>query len=206
VNDQIVDYRKAPVYERDNNDWYVEPAWCWELMLQHERFEGSILEPCCGGGTGPRALRRAGYEGVTATDLVDRGYERFDGVVDFFAANRAVDNIAANPPYNRAGEFVERALKQARRKVAVLVQEKFAYSQERYRLFVHMPLARLYFFSSRPSMPPGQMLQDGAIEAVGGSVNYLWMVWEHGHQGAPTAHWLHRSPPNYLPFPIGGKA
>jgi hypothetical protein len=50
--------RRHSGYPRDQQEWYVEPRWCVELMLDQlerdgEPFEGEVLDPCCGGGTIP---------------------------------------------------------------------------------------------------------------------------------------------------------
>lgn len=191
----VVDFRQVPVYDRDEHDFYVDPPWCTELLLDHENFEGTVWDPACGSGTIPEALRRRGilYDG---SDLVDRGYGRSG--VDFLAPVMPVpscDNIVTNPPYGKgvlAEAFIRRALIVARRKVAVLVNEKFLYSERRHPLFTGTCLARIYHLSSRPSMPPGELLRAGEVEATGGSVNYAWLVFLRGHQGPPTTHWMIR--------------
>lgn len=194
MNNRVLDYREVPVYERGQHDWYVEPGWCWDLLFARESFRGMLWDPCCGCGTGPEGMRRASYlsGAIIATDIVDRGYERLSAVENFFASDRAADCILSNPPYKYAQAFILHALSRARHKVAVLVQQQFPYSQARHSLFTEHPLARLYFFSTRPSMPPGEALQDGSSTATGGKTDYLWMVWERGHVGPPTAHWLKR--------------
>lgn len=173
---------------RQAQDWYVEPAWCVDALIQAERFEGAIWDPACGCGTIPQRFRAAGYL-AAGTDIADRG---FGGVHDFLSGEAKVDaqNIVCNPPYKLAPEFIRQALALADRKVAMIVQQQFPYSQGRHALFTQTPLARLYFLSQRPSMPPGDKLLAGEIEAKGGSVDYLWMVWDKAHTGAPTAHWL----------------
>ena len=178
--------------ERDGLDWYVEPEWCIHALLDAERFDGPILDPACGCGTIPKVCREHGY-GILASDIVDRG---FPGTViaDFIKKNPwrpVVPSIICNPPYRHAAEFVDWAIVLAN-KVAIIVPQQFPFSQRRHDLFTKNPLARLYFLSNRPSMPPGEALRDGTAEAKGGSVDYLWMVWEHGHIGPPTAHWLRK--------------
>lgn len=191
----LYDYRRQRVYRRVENDWYVEPAWAVEALFDAERFGRTIWDPACGAGTILKvaAARRC----VTfASDIVDRGYGRMDRIADFLdPAAWCVVNVAAivcNPPYELAEQFARRALELVTEKVALLVQQQFPFSQKRYRLFTTTPLARLYFLSDRPSMPPGEALASGAIEAKGGKTDYLWMVWERGHEGPPTARWLRR--------------
>lgn len=177
----------------DPNDFFIEPAWCVEALLDAERFVGDILDPACGSGTIPRVARARGLH-ARGEDIVAR-----DGVTivsDFLQPLAevvvCVDNIICNPPYRLAEPFIRRALQITTRKVAMIVQEKFLYSGQRHALFTGTPLARLYFLSDRPSMPPGDKYLAGEIEAKGGSVNYCWLVMSHDHQGPPTAHWLRK--------------
>ena len=57
-------------------------------------------------------------------NLFDRGYG--ERGVDFLSANRKVDNIImTNPPYNSAEAFVAAGVRQAKRKVALLLRLAF---------------------------------------------------------------------------------
>jgi hypothetical protein len=181
--------RDLKVWDRDDADWYVEPSWAVDALIMATSFEGRTLDPACGCGTIPKTFQARGLRAF-GSDLRDRGF----GVVsDFLGPEFAlpVDNIVTNPPYNLAEKFIRRALKIATNKVAVLVQQQFPFSQGRHALFTECPIARLYFLSNRPSMPPGKAIAAGT-KIGGGKVDYLWMVFEHGHSGAPTAHWLRR--------------
>lgn len=186
--------REIPVYGRADDEWYVEPGWCVDLLLRVERFEGSCWDPACGGGTIPKAFARLGQR-CLGSDLRDRGYGT--APIDFLAGDHpVVDCIVCNPPYGHgktAEAFIRRALTLARRKVAMLVNEKFVYSQQRYALFWHEQTrpTKLWFLSSRPSMPPGELLASGAVEPKGGTMNYLWIVWERGRAPEPPG-WLIR--------------
>lgn len=182
--------RDLKLYDRDDADWYVEPAWSVDALLNAEPFEGRTLDPACGCGTIPKAFEARGLRAF-GSDLKDRG---FGIVADFLGQEFAlpIDNIVTNPPYKLAETFIRRALKIATDKVAVLVQQQFPFSQGRHALFRECPIARLYFLSNRPSMPPGRALAAGTVTAGGGKTDYLWMVFEHGYKGSPTAHWLRR--------------
>lgn len=185
---------RAPRY---TEDFYTEPAWTVDLLLDEEEFQGSVWDPACGSGTIPKAFaRHMNFQGnnLFASDIVDRGYGWQANFLATIGTHHilAADNIVTNPPYRLAEEFVRRALELARQKVAVLVQSKFLFSQKRYRLFTEHPPTRIYFLSTRPSMPPGDLLAAGEIEAKGGKVDYLWIVIDKSYQGPTTAHWLLR--------------
>jgi len=183
------DFRSAPAYDRPADDWYVDPVWCTELLLKQERFIGAIFDPCAGGGNIVMACRMAGLS-ADGSDIDPKA--EFIAQRDFLQADGRCSNIIFNPPYNQAESFIRYALRCTTHKVAALVQQQFPFSRARNPLFTETPLARMYFLSSRPSMPPGRLLQAGEIQAKGGKTDYLWMVWDHDHKGPPQAFWLMR--------------
>lgn len=169
-------------YKRVVNDWYREPSWLVDALLDVEAFEGPILDPACGGGTIPARCLARGLP-VIGTDIVDRGFGERQ---NFFVRTAPVDNIICNPPFNLAQRFVEHALTLVRRKVAVVQRLAFLEGQKRRTMFVRTPLARIWVSSRRASMPPGQLAQEGR----GGAIAYAWFVWDHAHVGAPAIGWL----------------
>jgi len=179
-------------FPRHVDDFYIEPAWSVELLLDAEPFVGVVWDPACGSGTIVKTCSARGIDAV-GSDIVDRG---FGGVQDFLdpaAEFVNVHNIVSNPPYRDAADFIARALAVARRKVAMLVQSKFPYSQRRHALFTEHPPSTLYFLSTRPSMPPGDKLLAGTLKAEGGKLDYLWMVWDRAKPHGPTeCRWLKR--------------
>lgn len=172
------------------NDFYCEPAWAVQALLNAEPFEGEVYDPACGSGNILKVCRAAGLD-AWGTDLVERGPDRSSPLVDFTddvpeAARGSVDNIICNPPFALAERFIENALLRSRRRVAMLVRLAFLEGQKRRLMFERTPLSRVLVFSRRVSMPPG-----GAdIKATGGSIAFCWLVWRHGHEGAPTLGWL----------------
>lgn len=176
---------RASGYERHTNDWYCEPARAVDALLDAEPFAGSVLDPACGGGNVVGRCLARGLEAY-GSDLVDRANGIFP-VIDFFDVADPVANIITNPPYGVAEQFIQHALAIADRKVAVLVRLAFLEGRRRYaRLFKPTPPARIWQFSSRISMPPG----DSGAEAKGGAVAFCWIVWDRQHSGAPAFGWL----------------
>lgn len=183
------------LYDRHGEDWYVEPAWCTELLIQAEPFEGSVWDPACGKGNVVYEFHKRGHN-VIATDIVNRGCWLLYDTHDFLAPGPPrfePDNIVTNPPYRLTEAFIYRALTIARHKVAMLTNLRFLASQGRYTLFTQTPVRRVHVLSSRPSMPPGDLLETGERKAAGGSQDYCWIVWEQGYAGPPTINWLIRS-------------
>lgn len=179
-------------YKPGDLDFFIEPRWAVDLLLDAEPIIGPAWDPACGSGTIPKAIVDRGHV-CHASDIADRG----QGAVHDFLAEppswaAGVATIVTNPPYVLARRFIEQGLALASHKVCALVQAKFPYSQGRYPLFTQHPPARIYFLSSRPSMPPGEKLLAGTVKAQGGKLDYCWMVWSREHKGATQAHWLRR--------------
>ena len=181
--------RKTSNYERDADDWYVEPRWCVDALLDREEVGGLVYDPACGGGNILDALRARGVTRV-GTDLRDRGCG-LPGI-DFVRAPLPVpqvDCIVSNPPFDLLEGFVERALQVADDKVCILARLAVLESQARYRRLWNVnPPTRVWVLSKRPSMPPGNRPD---IKATGGKVAYCWLVWDlKASPGITSLGWL----------------
>src|SRR5262249_20549230 len=119
----IVDTDRRPlaahIWQKAELGFYIEPIWCSQRLFAVEKFAGTIWDPACGTGRIPDAALRAGYP-IRATDIVDRGYERFDGEIDFLRCESRAANIVCNPPFDICDEFVRHALKLATSRVAMI--------------------------------------------------------------------------------------
>jgi hypothetical protein len=87
-------FRKVP------NLFYLEEQWCSTRLFETEKFTYPVTDPFCGIGRCAEAARLAGYS-VWATDIVDRGYQYFNGVEDFLTVNRLDpdESIVSNPSF-----------------------------------------------------------------------------------------------------------
>jgi hypothetical protein len=187
-------------YERAEHEWYVDPPWVTEALIDQIPFLGTIWDPACGRGTIPEVFRSRGYE-TMATDLIDRGYERFDQQLDFLSLQAGLVsepgpiNIVTNPPFNLSVEFVQQAmLIDQIDRVAIIAQLKFLASQARFNLFRQYPPTDVLILSRRPSMPPGALIEEMGDRAFkGGQMDYCWIVWRLGHRGATRIQWLNPS-------------
>jgi len=168
----------AHVWTRDALGFYVEPRWCTERLFEVEMFSGRVWDPCCGFGHTADAAYAAGH-GVIATDLIDRGYRRFNGTGDFLCSERRVENIVCNPPYSVCYDFVHQALKLTTKKVAMIWLARRINAA---RWLDNTPLVRVYFLTPRPSMPPGHVIAAGK-KPSGGRQDFVWLVWEHDCTG-----------------------
>lgn len=170
-------------YDRDGDDWYIEPAWSVLSLRARIPFVGQIHDPCCGMGTIPKVM------GGTGADIKDRGFGYPQQ--DYLQDTAVYDNIVTNPPYGIAQSIIEHALRHTRYRVVALVQTKFLSAQRRYRLFTANPVEKVLVFSRRPSMPPGKMLQEHGEKIRGnGSIDFCWVVWQHGNTAPPEIDWI----------------
>lgn len=179
--------KRSHIWTREECEWYQEPLWTSERLFDVETFPKIVWDPAAGGGNIIRSAKAAGYE-VAASDLVDRGFP-LNRQLDFFQTTTAgAAAIVANPPFNRFREFAEHALAIGAEKVALIWTVRTLPAA---RWLQETPLARIWFLTPRPSMPPGQVIARGE-KPGGGMADYCWIVFEKGYSGAPTAGWLHR--------------
>lgn len=188
--------KDAHLWQRDPDDYYVEPRWVDEALFALEPFEGMITDPSCGLGRildAARALRYSTY----GMDIVDRGASarhRFTQC-DFFQARGDFDNIVSNPPYKFGQAFLGRAIERSRRKTAFLLRAQWANAAHRSAWLATLPLKRVLMVSPRPSMPPGAVVEAmGEKNPSGGLQDYAWFIFERGFEGVPTFGWAHRAP------------
>lgn len=126
-----------------------------------------MWEPACGDQRIVRALEKRGIT-ATGTDIQNGD--------DFFKTRRTPECIITNPPYSHATEFVARAFKLAKHKVAMLLPLEFLSSVKRYEKIwssTEFGLKAMYIFSKRIQF----------IEGASPPNSHVWFVWERGHVG-----------------------
>lgn len=159
-------------------DFYITPAWGTRALIAMEKFEGSILEPCCGNGAMAKVLKETGNR-VIAYDLYDLGYGK---VKDFFEIKSHQANIITNPPFNIAEDILDHALDITDRKVCFLLRSAFMESKKRWhRFYNNRPPTRILVFSSRLSIYPASSNRQG-----GGTTSYAWFIWDKGNPKCTT--------------------
>lgn len=152
----------------------------------------NIWECACGAGHLAKVFDKYGKLGK-ASDIIDRGY----GIQEDFIHNIFVNfnpeysyngDIATNPPYKYAKEFVLHALKiiPTGRKVCMFLKLTFLEGQERKDMFLIYPPKTVYVSSSRI-----KCAINGDFAATGESAAcYAWFVWEKGFTGKPVIEWI----------------
>jgi hypothetical protein len=118
-------------YARADLEWYQEPPWVSERVLDTVQFGSGAHDPACGVGTIPDVLASRGLP-FTGADIVDRAQGKF-ALRDFLIPipSPAWPNIVCNPPASKLIPFVEQALAQVEPGglVAVLAPLKWAASR-----------------------------------------------------------------------------
>lgn len=216
--------KDAAVFDRADDNWYVDPPSVAEALFRVERFSGWVSDPCCGMGNILRMASRAGY-GVTGFDRTPRAahFKTMTGVlhqapVDFLSGDAdrfRWDNIVMNPPYGPGEknqqrleeQFIDRALQLARGKVAAVL--RLAWLASRIEWLKSRGCIRIWAIHTRPSMLPGESLVDGEMPG-GGTVDYAWFIFIRGADMAPVLDVAKRLPdldkPSIWTWRQGGRA
>lgn len=172
----------------DKVNFYATDPKAVELLLEVEKFQRKIWEPACGEGHISKVLKAHGHT-VLSSDLYNYGYGGHD--LDFLSPEMRDEmwggDIITNPPYKRAAEFVEQALRlvRSRAKVAMFLRLTFLEGVGRRELFQSNPPKTVYVSSNR--------LQCGKNGVFGGNrsaVAYCWIVWEKGYTGVTELKWI----------------
>lgn len=173
----------------DPDDFYsTDPRAALALLAVEPQLD-QIWEPACGMGHLSKVFEMKGKL-ARASDLRDRGCMGAEQL-DFLSYDQpCYCDIATNPPYRIANEFVRHAidLVQPGRFVCMFLQLSFLESQRRYELiFKHYPPCRIHVFSKRV-----KTTKQGNNELYGGSgmKSFAWYVWQKGVVTEPVIKWI----------------
>lgn len=170
-------------HPRVEAEWYREPAWAVQGLLDVESFPSPCWDPACGSGTIPRVFAEHGIT-CFGTDLFDRGFGHrlWRGQHDFLHGGAApgvpltYQSVVTNPPFSLAEDFLRQALAMAQHKVALLLRLSWMEGARRRWIWDETPLSAVHPFARRVSMPPA----DQDITAKGGAVAFAWFVFDKG--------------------------
>ena len=169
---------------RPKNDFYQTPYSMTRHLLDREKFEGKIFEPCCGEGAILKVLDEYNYE-YSCGDITF--------ALNFLENFSQNDNIITNPPYSLAKEFILHAKKHTSKKIAMLLPLNYLHGIQRYRevwLDTEFPLKKIYVFCRYP-MLSNEIREDGKYET--GMMVYAWFIWDRAHKGSATIDWIDNS-------------
>jgi len=179
---------RSATAEGDDLDYFPTPPWAaragGEIIRRLDPDARTCWEPACGGGHMAYALADY-FEGVFASDIVDRCG---NVVGDFLLEDDGpplFDWIVTNPPFNRAEDFIRAAVARARRGAAMLCRTNLLESVGRHALlFFDCPLALVAPFSERVPMVKGRW-----DPAASTATAYSWFFWLNAATPYP-ADWL----------------
>lgn len=193
--------RSAVKFAADPHQFYREPRFTIEQAFASLDFGGGVIwDPSCGTGNILNVARTEGYR-TFGSDIVDRGAgmrgHRFAQVdflklreLPFRAPLDEPVSLFCNPPYGRVGgvgnmgeRFVYHALEhfgERCHRLAFLMPIEFQCGTGRYwNLYSRRRPSHVLICSERPSMPPGDMVDDRK-KATGGMADYCILVFSAG--------------------------
>ena len=182
---RMIGSRNVSVEDREESDFYATSPVAAEWLVKIENLHHNIWEPACGLGHLSKVFESHGYE-VRSTDLIDRGYGT--GGVDFLKTSEIWGgDIATNPPYKYAEDFIKHALDHVKdgAKVCMLLKVQFLEGKARKKLFEKYPPKTVWVSSSRIKHGMnGDFSRSNSMMAI------AWYVWEKGYKGDTVVKWF----------------
>jgi len=175
---------------RKRNDWidfYETPAWCVEKLLELEKFEWSITEPCSWAWAISKVLEKDRYD-VKSFDIRTDNWVYWKKWVNllWLDSEREFMNVVTNPPYFIAKDIIEKSLEKTFWKTAMFLKLQFLESKWRYEFFKNTPLKKVYVFCKRPTLYPSNW----PIPKNKWTIAYAWYVWEKWYKWEPILDWI----------------
>lgn len=201
----IAQYNKKGMYngydknnkEREALDYYSTPTEEVENILSIIKIDGSILEPCAGGGHMLKGIYNIIPDAnVIATDIKDRGCKDYDIKTgkdyDFISDNYPINNIdyiIMNPPYSVIEPFVMKALSIADKGVLMLGRLQFLEGEKRFKtIFSDNPPTDVYVYVDRISC----YKNGDTKQKMASAQAYAWFYWDLNNSHSTQLHWIRR--------------
>jgi hypothetical protein len=155
--------KKAHVFEKEADDWYVEDSWVSERLLKYYVPPGvfRIVDPFCGSGQIVNNALAGGYDAF-GYDIVDRIQfcdvkPRFQ-VLDWHASAEMIEAqddivIITNPPYKHVNEILTEWV--AKSKHDFMLFMPMQYLSGKRKLLKDSRLVVVLVCSPRPNCLPG---------------------------------------------------
>ena len=170
----------------DGIDFYQTPTWAVYKLLELEKFDWLILEPCSGAGAISKVLEKAWYTVYSQDIRTDIWvyWEKWNDFLNDFQDK--TENIITNPPFKYAQAFIEKSLEISTWKVCIFLKLSFLESIWRYEFFKNTPLKKVYVFCKRVNPYPEN------IEKPKNSwtIAYAWYIWEKWYKWEPKIDWI----------------
>lgn len=172
--------------ERSKLDYYGTDPVSTKALLEVEKFQHCIWEPCAGHHLIAKVLEEAGHFCRTSDIAEYEGYQH--EILNFLDCNEKWDgDIITNPPYNIATDIALKALDcmKTGAKLAMFLRLQYLEGGTRFdRLFKENPPKTVYVFVNRQT---SSKVDDFS---VGSAVAYCWYVWEKGFKGDTIIKWI----------------
>lgn len=182
-----------PARGRVENDFYATHPDSTKALLKVEEIIYPVLEPACGEGHISKLLVGGS---VGSYDLINRGYGNsgYNYLTHCFLGDYNIpkyNTIITNPPFNLFQEFVEKALKETKKKVIMFGKLQALEGQKRATFLQSTPLKTVYVFKKRQQpMRNGKANDEITGKKMSSTMAFAWFVWEKGYKGKPTIEWI----------------
>ena len=133
-------------YPRKENELYLTPDWCTEVLLRHVVFDALTWEPAAADGAMANILFKRTPTIATDLEPLDRQVKKHDFLTSPGPLRGKFKNIVTNPPYKLAQKFIEQAIDiiaPQKGKVAMLLRNEYDSAAGRQHLFSERPQASI---------------------------------------------------------------
>ena len=182
--------------ERETMDYYATEPKAIDLLAAKFDIPHRVWECACGGGSLSQRLKERGHE-VISTDIIDRGYEGFNGECDFLSRlfHPKIEGdyaIVTNPPYKFVTEFVLTALDVLPDGCYLCLFLKTTALESRGRWEKIYKTTPRYVFQciDRILCAKNAEFEDARRNLGAGAQAYAWFVWQKGYKGSTTLDWI----------------
>ena len=151
--------------KEEKHDFVRTPKEITEALLRYEKFDGEILEPCCGDGAISKVLEKE-YK-VKSFDKFEYG---FGEQKDLFEITKQYDNIITNPPFTQQQLVKKHLLSLTKKKLALLWYVKNLGNEIETKTSKNLKC--VYVFNKKINW----------VEVKLGWL-FAWYVWEIGYEG-----------------------
>ena len=183
--------------ERETMDYYATEPKAIDLLASKFDIPHRVWECACGGGSLSERLKERGHE-VISTDIIDRGYEGFNGECDFLSRlfHPKIEGdyaIVTNPPYKFVTEFVLTALDVLPDGCYLCLFLKTTALESRGRwekIYRQTPPRYVFQCIDRILCAKNAEFEDARKNLGAGAQAYAWFVWQKGYKGSTTLDWI----------------
>jgi len=167
--------------QRKKSDFYQTPYSITGQLLEVEKFENSILEPCCGKGAIVDILSKHYPPDYIDCFDISNGY-------DFLKFDKGLyHNIITNPPFSLSFEFIQKSKEIYTDKIAMLLPVSYLHGQKRFNNKIFSELKCIYVFTRYPLLT-SEIRSDGKYQT--GMIAYAWYIWQKNHKEKPFIDWI----------------